>query len=141
MSALLDEYRLKRDGVTIPTIAIWIVVSLLVHMALLLWMPRIRVTPALEPVPPAITAYLKPAPQPPSPPKVTPPVAPPPPQAPPPPTAKPQPAPKPRPPVIALKPTPAEGPTVPPAFKMDAPPLAPIPPVTVAPPTETDLSA
>jgi hypothetical protein len=144
MSTVLDEYRSKRDGVTIPTIAIWIVISLLVHVALLLWMPRMRMAPSIEPEPPRITAYLKPAPQPPSAPKAPAQVAPPPPApapaTPKPPVAKPQPAPKPRPPVIALKPTPSERPTAPPPFKMDTPPLAPIPPITVAPPVEPDLA-
>jgi hypothetical protein len=48
MSDWLDEYRNRRDGVTVPTIWVAIALSLLIHAAVLWgWMPRIRL-PLLE---------------------------------------------------------------------------------------------
>ena len=136
MSALLDDYRLRRDGVTIPTIAIWIVLSLLLHIALLLWMPRMRTPVGEPPEPPPLSVVLQSAPIAPTPPRVTPP-----PQATRPPVARPPPRIVKTPaPVIALKPTPER----PAAFavpKAEPPPLAQIPQITEAPPTETDLAA
>ena len=143
MNATFDDYRPRRDGVTIPTIAIWIVVSLLLHVALLLWMPRPQKLSTEEPVPPPLTAYLRsaPRPTPPAPPQIEPPVVRPPaprPRATPPavPAVK-KPAP-----IIAL---PAPKGQQKPAFTVPAqpepPPLAQIPRITTPPPVESDLSA
>ena len=145
MSATFDDYRPRRDGVTIPTIAIWVVVSLLAHVALLLWMPRPQMSKTEEPVPPPLTAYLRSAPQltPPPQPQTPQRVTPPPPKAARAPVARPPQTPvKPPAPVIALsKPATAEQPapfTVP---KAEPPPLVQPPQLTTPPPTETDLSA
>ena len=143
MSATFDDYRPRHDGVTIPTIAIWVAVSLLLHVALLLWAPPLMKPNASEPVPPPLTAYLRSAPQSAEPaqsaPRVT---APPPPRAARaavPPRAPPQ-AKVPAAPVIALaKPQPAA-----PAFTVPAPPeppAKPTPQTTTPPPVETDLAA
>ena len=142
MSATFDDYRPRRDGVTIPTIAIWVMVSLLAHVALLVWVPRLQKPKIEEPVPPPLTAYLRSAPQPaipitpPAPPRVTPP-------PPRPPAAQPrQPAIKPPAPVIALnKPATPEQPAVFTVPKAEPPPLARIPQLTTPPPAEADLSA
>jgi hypothetical protein len=137
MSATFDDYRPRRDGVTIPTIAIWIVVSLLAHVALLLGIPRFQKQKTEEPVPPPLTAYLRAAPQQPAPPlPQTPPRA-----TPPPPKAARPPLPKPPSTVIALKSTPVERPATFAVPRPEPPPLAQVPQVTVAPPTEPDLSA
>ncbi len=129
MSATFDGYRPRRDGVNIPAIAIWIALSLLAHVALLLWMPRMKKPSTEEPVPPPLAAYLRQLPQ-----VVMPPSAARPPAAAP---AAPQPA-KTRAPVIALsKPAP-------PAFTVptpEPPPPKPTPQLTTAPPPQADLSA
>ena len=144
MSATFDDYRPRRDGVTIPTIAIWVMVSLLVHVALLLWTPRLQKPKTEEPAPPPLTAYLRPAPQPatPSVPEMPPRVTPPPP-APRAPAPQPrQPSIKPPAPVIALtKPATPEQPAVFTVPKAEPPPLARIPQLTTLPPAEADLSA
>ena len=63
MSATFDDYPLRRrDGVTIPTIAIWVVVSLLLHVALLLLMPLLQKPTDQRPEQPPLTAYLRPGP-------------------------------------------------------------------------------
>ena len=142
MSATFDDYRPRRDGVTIPTIAIWVMVSLLAHVALLVWMPRLQKSKTEEPVPPPLTAYLRSAPQP-----ATPAVPPTPPRITPPPPRPPaaqlrQPAIKPPAPVIALnKPATPERPAVFTVPKAEPPPLAQIPQLTTPPPAEADLSA
>ncbi|HTE15324.1 MAG TPA: hypothetical protein VK642_09625 [Burkholderiales bacterium] len=137
MSAVQETYHPRRDGVTIPAIALWIVLSILVHLALLLWMPRMRMQSSEKPEPPPMTVFLQPKPQRALPPELAP--------APPPVVARPpQRQPTPRtakvpPPVIALnKPTPAE-PLFVPAPRPEAVP-APAPNVT-PPPAETDLAA
>lgn len=144
MSATFDDYRPRRDGVTIPTIAIWVMVSLLVHVALLLWTPRLQKPKTEEPAPPPLMAYLRPAPQPatPSVPEMPPRVTPPPP-APRAPAPQPrQPSIKPPAPVIALtKPATPEQPAVFTVPKAEPPPLARIPQLTTLPPAEADLSA
>ena len=144
MSATFDDYPLRRrDGVTIPTIALWVVVSLLLHVALLVGLPPLRNPSADEPVPPPLTAYLRPLPQSAPPPAPPPPAVRPPrvpaapraqPQAKPPsPTAKAPPEP-----VIALtKPPPLQ-----PSFTVPAqPPPKPAPQAATPPPAESDLSA
>ncbi|HTD90313.1 MAG TPA: hypothetical protein VK663_06600 [Burkholderiales bacterium] len=137
MYATFDDYRPRRDGVTIPTIVIWIVVSLLAHVAVLLWTPRLNKPSTEEPVPPPLTAYLRPAPQLAPPPQVvTPPspVRPPPPAQPQPPKAK-----APAPVIARAKPAPQ-----PPAFTVppqEPPSLKQTPQLTTPPPAEPDLSA
>ena len=131
MSATFDDYRPRHDGVTIPTIALWLVASLVLHVALLLWAPPLTKPNTDEPVPPRLTAYLQSAPQPPEPVLPAPRVLPPPPPraapaAPPPPTKSPAA------PVVALtKPQP-----VPPAFTTPAT----ADPATIPPP-EADFAA
>ncbi len=155
MSAAFDVYRPRHDGVTIPTIAIWIVLSLLVHLALLLWTPPPR-KPRDEFAPPPLTAYLRPAPQAESPPPVQAEIPPEPqtasptervplrpvkPPAPPPPPSAPAPV------VVLSKPTVADQPSVftaptpPNPPRAEPPPLAQIPQLTTPPPAETDFSA
>ena len=154
MSATFDDYRPRRDGITIPTIAVWIVLSLLVHLALLLWLSPLRKVHD-EFTPPPLTAYLRPAqpsesaPQPeaetPPPPQAARPVE----RVPLQPTKPPAPRPTRQvpPPVIALsKPTVADQPAVAPAPvpvapKTEPPPVAQIPQLTTPLPAETDLSA
>ncbi len=143
MSATFDDYRPRRDGITIPTIAIWVVASLLLHVALLVGLPPLRKPNADEPVPPPLTAYLRPAPRlAPAPPPVTPPppsvrpprAAPPAKATPPPPTVK---APAPPAPLIALAKPPAQ-----PTFSVPAEPQPkPAPQTAAPPPAEADLSA
>lgn len=157
MSATLDDYRpygLRRDGVTIPTIAIWVVVSLLLHVGLLLGLPPLKKPNGKEPEPPPLTAYLRSAPQV-APPQVKPPPPPPPPVRAPRPASK-APAPTPRPappqtpqtkqptpaPVIALnKPPPTQPSFTVPAPPAEPPPLKQTPQMTSPPPAETDLAA
>ncbi len=156
MSTTFDDYRPRRDGITIPAIALWIVLSLLLHLALLLWMPSLR-KPSEETVPPPLTAYLRPAPQKESPP--APAIEPPQPQATRPdlarvplqpvaPPAQRAPAKKSRVPDVALaKPTVPDQPsvftvpTVPAAPKAEPPPLAQTPKLTTPLPAETDFTA
>jgi hypothetical protein len=142
MSALLDDlhgYRPRHDGVTIPTIAIWIVVSLLAHIALLLWMPRLNKPQTEQLEPPPMTAYLRPSPQPilprepepQSPARVTP-------QPPAQQKQPPQPAVKAPAPVIALnKPTATEPVAIVPTPKPEAPPA----PRAAPPAAELDFAA
>ena len=60
MSATFDDlHRPRHDGVTIPTIVIWMVLSVLLHVALLLWAPPLTKPNTEEPVPPPLTAYLQ----------------------------------------------------------------------------------
>ena len=130
MSATFDGYRPRRDGVNIPAIVIWIALSLLAHVALLLWMPRMKKPSTEEPVPPPLTAYLRQLPQVVMPPAALPPrAAPVPPQAP---KVK-----TPAPAIALLKPEP-------PAFTVptpEPPPPKPTPQLTTAPPPQADLSA
>lgn len=148
MSTLLDSYPERRDVVAIPTIVIWIVLSILVHVAILLWAPRLRMASGEKPEPPPMTVFLQPQPQivPPSPAEPAPEreVMPPPKAEPPPPPPKAKrraekaPAP-----VIALNKPPEEPrlvvPAPPPA---EAPSAAPITPkLTTPPPAESDLAA
>ena len=158
MSAALDDQHPRRDGITIPAIALWLVLSLLLHLALLLWNPPIR-DRRDSVVEPQLTAYLRPAPQPEPPPPAQIEVPPEPPvtrpleRVPLRPLKRPAPPPvaKAPPPVIALpKPTAQEQPSVPavpavppapPVVKADPPPLAQTPQLTTPPPAETDLSA
>lgn len=141
MNATFDDYRPRRDGVTIPAIAIWMVVSLLLHVVLLLWMPRSQKLNSEEPVPPPLTAYLRPAPREAPPPRIEPPVVRPP--VPRPRVAPPAvPAVKKPAPVIALpKPKLRQKPAFTVPAQPEPPPLAQIPQVTTPPPVETDLSA
>ena len=142
MSALLDTYRHRRDGVTIPTIAIAMVLSLLVHIAAVVWVPRLKKPSTEKPEPPPLTAYLRQAPQvaaplpPVPPPRITqPPPAPAPPKVAKPPVVTPKPPPR----VLALdkKVTP-ETPAIAPRAEA---PVTSAPTFTVPPPAETDLAA
>ena len=139
MTAVLETYPLRRDVVTIPRIAVWIVFSILVHLALLLWTPRMRMQPGEKPEPPPMTVYLQPKPQ------IVQPQSEPAPQVTP--RAAPRPAPpqksraeKAPPPVIAMrKPMPVEPSIAVPVPKpAEAPPAAP---TLTPPPAETDLAA
>jgi hypothetical protein len=154
MSAVLDDYRPGRHGATLPTIARWIVLSLLVHLALLLWNPPLR-KPGEELQPPPLTAYLRPAPQAEN---APPPALPPEPQEtretlpthrvplrPVPKPTQPRTAPVPAPPIALAKPTAPDQPSVavpaPAPPKVESPPLAQTPQLTTPPPAETDFTA
>lgn len=146
MNATFDDHRPRRDGVTIPTIAIWVVVSLLLHVALLLGLPPLKKPNGEEPVPPPLTAYLRSVPQQAPPQVVTPP--PPPPAraprlarkapAPEPPKAK---AAAPAPVIVLTKPQSAQPTFTVPAQPSEPPPLKQTPQLTTPPPAETDLAA
>jgi hypothetical protein len=155
MSAPLLKYLSRRNGKASPSIAVWLALSILLHFALLLWMPRPRIQPSAEPATPPLTVTLLPQPQPEAAPPPEPPPAPPVTVAPPPKVRPPQQPPqrvtKAPPPVIALdKPKPEEPSITVPAPKIEenpapAPPTAqatppPAPPVAPAP-AETDLTA
>jgi outer membrane biosynthesis protein TonB len=142
MSATFDDlHRPRHDGVTIPTIVIWMVLSVLLHVALLLWAPPLTKPNTEEPVPPPLTAYLQSAPQPPAP--QPPMVVPPPPRAtratPSPPKQPAQPAQPPAPVIALAKPQPAA-----PSFTTPASPPEPPPkpaPQATTPPPEADFAA
>ena len=71
MSAVLgvgDEQWMRRAEVRVPTIAIAIIVSLLLHVLVLVWAPHINNQQDDPPVPPPMQAYLRPAPSAPAPP-------------------------------------------------------------------------
>jgi len=156
MSGVWDAAYTRRDGVVIPRIAIAAFASLLLHVALVIWAPRVPKTDMRAPTPP-LTAYLRGPTQiePPAaarPPRAaaraTPPAKPPV-QAPKPPQraapAPPPPAPVTRPPLLAMEKTPPQPPvfTVPATPPVpEAPPVAEAPPVIkpVPPPVETDLA-
>lgn len=142
MSATFDDYRPRHDGITIPTIALWLIASLLLHVALLLWAPPLTKPNTDEPVPPPLTAYLRSAPQPPEPVPPVPRVTPPPPQraarAAPPPPAPPQTKAPATPPIALTKPQSAS-----PVFTVPAPPepAKPAPQAATPPPPEADFAA
>ncbi len=138
----LDEFGIRRDGATVPTIWLALVLSLIVHLALMWqWLPRIRL-----PSPDAdergkassgsLVVRLMPPPRAPAEPAPSVQVQPPPAPRPPP---RPAVRPPPPPPVIALNtPAPKATPTVP-APTPPAPAVAPSSPLR--PPAEGDLAA
>ena len=139
MSTTFDDYRPRRDGVTIPTIAIWVVVSLLLHVALLMGLSPPKKTASDEPVPPPLTAYLRSAPKTAAPQAVPPP---PPQRAAPKPAAPAKVLPTPAAPIITrAKPATAEKPTFTVPVQPEPPPLKQTPQLTTPPPVETDLAA
>ena len=151
LSTPLQAYPPRHPG-AVPPIMVWLALSLLLHLAALLWTPRMQLAPSAEPGSTAVTVFLRPQP----PPEVAPPPAPEP--APPPTVITPKPAlprqqqppPPPRmakaPPVITLdKPKPDEPPAATVAPKVEEPPAAPPPPAPAAkavpPAPEGDLTA
>ncbi len=62
MRTPIDDYRPQRDGVTLPAIALWGVVSLLLHAVLLLGLPLPKNPDSEAPISPPLTAYLHSAP-------------------------------------------------------------------------------
>jgi hypothetical protein len=140
MNELSDEFRTRRDGVTIPTIWIAFALSVILHVALMWkWLPHIRL-PSLEEADRgeargSLVVQLAPPPRPPSALPASPATAPPAPAPPPRPAAPPPPAA----PVIALKTqAPNAAPPVP-APTIPAPAATvPVPP---RPPADTDLAS
>jgi outer membrane biosynthesis protein TonB len=143
MSALLPINSSPRNAKAVPAIAVWLTLSILLHLALMIWMPRLHKRPDVEPAAPPLTVTLLPQPEaapPPEPPPAPPVVVTPPqpkvrpPRQPPPRVAK-----APPPPVIALnKPKAEEPPLAVPTPKVEEtpapPPQAAAPPPQVAPP-------
>ncbi len=135
MRQALNEFRSRREGVTIPTIWVAFALSLLIHVAVMWkWLPQIRL-PSPEDSKPgetrgSLVVQLAPPPRPPAPPPA--PAI----QATPAPAIRAMPAPRPPPaaPVIALKtPPPTPAPTVP------APTVAA--PASPRPPVDGDLAS
>jgi hypothetical protein len=132
-----DEFRNRRDGITVPTIWIAVALSVLLHVAVLWkWLPNLHLpSPELDKRGEArssISVQLAPPPRPPSAPLAAPSV-----EAQPTPARRPAPKPRPQPsaPVLALRtPPPPAAPTVP----------APVPavptPVVPPPPTRPSVS-
>lgn len=147
MSTLPPSYPTHRNGKRVAPIALWLMLSLLLHIALLLWSPPLTIKAGAEPQTQPLTVILQPQPQPDAPPPeqaAEPPVA----VVTPPPKTQPRQSPpraaKAAPPVIALhKPTPVEPPPATPVPKTEE---SPAPPVTApSPPSpkpaEADLTA
>lgn len=134
MSALPDIRPARRRHTGTPGIALWLALSLLLHLGVLLWSPPLRQPESAQPASPPLTVVLRPE----TPPEVALPSEP----TPPPPAAVAPPAkavprqPPPAPPVIALtKPKPEQ----PPAFTVPAPKVEepPTPTTPAAPPTQS----
>ena len=150
-----NEVFVRRAEVRVPTMAIAVIVSLLLHVALMVGLPRFKQQQDEPPVPPPMQAYLRPAPaEKPAPAKPQPRVTPPPKAAAKPPVALPTtppparpappvtPPPAPKPPILAIpRPTPTEAPVVatPPPPRPEPPPVAVTPPAP--PPAEADFMA
>jgi hypothetical protein len=139
MSEWLYEYRERRDGITIPTIWVAIVLSALLHILMLgRWLPQVRLPSLDEPLTGetsrSLVVQLAPPAQ-----RAAPPPSP---------AQPPQPAPAQHsaPPAVAARPRPAPSPPVmalnKPAPDVPAPPPVPAPSPTPAPPAPTgDLSS
>jgi len=136
-----DDFRNRRDGVTIPTIWIAVALSVLLHVALMWkWLPDITLhlpSPELDKrgeTSGSLVVQLAPAPRPPSSPQSAPSL-----QAQPAPAPAPRPAPPPRPsaPVLALR-TPS---TTAPSVPAPAPPAPATPPAPQRAPADGDLAS